>query len=479
MAVYVPSQFMAQGLGFLTALVMRHFLGPIGMGIWGTIQIVMTYAGYSHMGIQTNIFYRVPILKGKGKEEQLKNLQNLVFTFLIASISLIAIGLLVYATIFKQTLSDEIYVGLMVSSLILIAQRIRAFYVTLLRAQMKFELLSKVVVCDAAINLILVLLMVGRWGFYGLLGTAILIPILNIIYIETQERIHMGFRWSFVEFVECLKYGFPIFVRDWLNNILNSIDKLMIVSLLGVKSLGYFSISTMTRNYSHGLYRNFSHVISPYLLEEFGRSSDLRTSAKYVEVPTLILAYFMAFVLGSAYILSECLVAYVLPEFVVGLPALRIYLVAALFTILSTQSTTFITALKKQIKLIPIVLMAIIMNIVLNYSFIKQGYDIFGVAVATSISSGITFLVTYSYAMKHVDRWVSIVFQLLRMCVPLFVAFVLVTQLHQHIICKYLWLSTLIQWGLFVILMSPLLFLLNYSTKIFSFLFKWYLERNK
>lgn len=419
---YVPSQFVSQFLGFFTSLLLRRFLGPYFMGVWSMLQVVMNYCSNSHLGIVSTVFYRVPILRGQGKKEELERLQNSVHSYLILLILALSACVMGYALWNRPTLPQPVFWGLVFVSAVLTFERSLAFNVILLRANKHFDVLSRFVIFDATMNLIFTIVLVGRFQYYGLLAASFLLPICNLLFIRFFRRFDLKFKISWAEIRYCLRYGFPIFVRDWLSQILNSVDRIMIVSLLGFEAVGMFSIATMTRNYSHGVYRNFSHVISPYFLEKFGEAKEWAEVKRYIEKPTLILSHFMAIVLSCAFIGSALVVGMVLPKFSSGLPALQIYLFTAAFTAIDTQATTFITAINKQVQMVPIVAVTIVANVGLNYAFIRAGWGIAGVAAATSIVSGAVFLFMYGYAMKHVESWPRILFLMLEILAPLLVS---------------------------------------------------------
>lgn len=476
-SVYVPSKLLAQFLGFFTAIIMRRSLNPEEMGIWSTAMMIMSYMGYVELGIRSNIIYRVPILKGQGKKHEIDNLQNLIFTYLTIAVGSIALILALYTIIARNSLRPLLFAGLLGVSVIICGERVFANYVSVLRANKRFELLSRSTIFDAIVNFSLVFLLVRAWGYYGLIISSVAMPLLNVFYLKAYEKVSFKPRWNTKEFIECIRFSAPIFSRNWLGKFLNNIDKIMIVSFLGFTPMGLFSIATMTKNYSHGLYHNFGHVINPYLLEHFGSSGDIKSSSKFVEIPTLIFSYMMTFVLGTAFFLSAPVVWHVLPEYTDGLPALRIYLLNSYFVILSNQAVTLIVALKKQTKLIPVTIVGIFMNLILNYMVIRQGYGIAGVAATTSFTALIMFILTYIYAMKHCDDASSITIQLIKIAFPALYASVFTA-----LICRYhffdsIILNSVLQWILFCVVFLPSFYILDRQVGICGFLKKWIAEK--
>jgi len=476
---YVPSRYLAQVFQLATALFVRNVLGPFYTGVWSTLRIVISYASYSSLGMMNAIFFKIPLLNGEGKKDKAIQLQNIVFTFLMGGALAISLGVVVYAIIFRSTLPPFMFVGLLLVAAEIIVQRLYAYHTSLLRAEKDFGILSRTVIIDAVVHLGLVLLFVSRFQLYGLLVVVILLPMINVGYIYTQKKFTYKLQLDRKELVENLRFCFPLFIRKSLINILNSIDRIMVVSFFGFHALGLFSIAFMTRNYSEGLYRNFSHVISPYFLEEFGETGDLKGVSKYVVKPTLIMAYVMAGLLGGVFIFSDPLIYYVLPKFTQGLPAMRIYLLATFFSVLSTQATVFITARNKQVHLIPIALVSIILNITLNIGFIRAGFGLMGIATATSITTGLAFLYTYAYAMKNVESFGKIVMLLIDVLLPLLVVTGALMLFDHFIQIPNLFVESCAQLVLLAAIFAPLLWLLNKKTNIGRFAWQYLKEKKK
>jgi len=472
LVTYVPSRYLAQIFQFITSILIKNILGPFYTGVWSTLRIVFSYASYSSLGITNVIFYKVPLLNGEGKHEKAVSLQHNVFTFLMTGALLISVGVAAYAFVFRDTLPPYMFAGLLFISVEIIAQRFYSYHASVLRAEKAFNILSLTVIIESVVHLLLVILLVNKFQLYGLLAAVIALPIINMAYIYSQKKFTYKLQLDKTQLKENLKFSFPLFIRKSLVNILNSVDKIIVVSFFGFNALGLFSIAFMTRNYSEGLYRNFSHVISPYFLEEFGETSNLKEVSRYVVKPTLVMAYVMAALLGGVFIFSDPLVYYLLPKFGEGLPAMRIYLLATFFNVLATQATVFITAQNKQVHLIPIALVSILLNIGLNILFIQAGFGITGVAAATSITGALAFLYTYFYAMKKVESLFKIIVLLLDVLLPLAVSAVAVLLFQQWIEMSNLLVESIVQAVVFGLVFIPLIWLLNVKTNVVGFVWQ-------
>lgn len=164
---YASSQYFSQFVGFFTAVFIRRFLGPVSMGIWSILKVVLDYATYTNLGTTSTVPYKVPVLRGQRKIEEADSLINVVFNFVTIATFICSVGVIIYALIFGRNLPKEIFIGLLAVSVLLLSQRVYTYYMILLRAHKDFSILSKSVVFDAIVNLSLILLVVSRFKLYG------------------------------------------------------------------------------------------------------------------------------------------------------------------------------------------------------------------------------------------------------------------------------------------------------------------------
>jgi O-antigen/teichoic acid export membrane protein len=464
---YSSSIYISQFLGFFTAVFMRRFLGPLYTGLWQLLKVVLSYATNTHLGTTDTVYYKTPMFKGEGKPEEADKVKNTVFSFITTAALVSAAGIMIYALSFRFRLSNEVFYGLLAIAVTLIIQRVYTFYVTLLRANKDFTVLSKSILFDSALNLLFVFLIVMKFRLYGLFAVIIIMPVLNIFFIRRYVDYDIRYKLRFDKLFSYIKFGFPLFLQGWMLMVLNSIDKIMISGMLGLQALGYYSIALMAQGYGRSFSKNFSMVITPNFLEEYGRQGDIKKVSRYITVPSFINAYFMSFILGVIFIAAVPFIRLILPKFVPGITAMRVFLLAAFFMSLVPQAAQSLIAMNKQVRLLYILGFAIIINVIMNYSFIKSGFGIVGASAATSFSAFMYFIITYIYSMRHFESAKNIFKFIATLLAPLaYSAFILVILekfIHQGIV-----LGAVIKLALFTAVSLPLLYYLNRKTGIIN-----------
>ena len=447
---YMPGRYFSQFIGFFISLFMKRFLGPFYAGIWALLRVIVRYVRYLELGTPASVFYKLPFFIGQGKKEEADEVKNVVFSFLMVTTFIASLGVASYALCSSKHLSHEMFWGLLAVSVILICERVYNFYILLLRTNKDYNVLSKSLCFDAIINLLLVLFVVSKFKLYGLFVVVIILPILNVLFIRHYVKYNIQWVFNWKKAFTYVKFGLPMYLSSILSMLLNSVDRIMVVSMLGFQQLGFYSIAVMAKSYSAQLSTNFSHVTSPHFIEDFGKG-DKKRLPSYVIDGSFSVSCFMAIILGVIFIFSLPIIRLVLPAFEPGLTALRIFLLTSFFMSLASFPQDYIVTRDKQIMLLPFMSIALAINVVLNYYFIKSGFGISGAATSTAISSGFYLLSIFGYGMRYFANARGMVRYILKIFFPLIYLVVIILLLERFITYPDVWLNSFIKAGLFLI----------------------------
>jgi O-antigen/teichoic acid export membrane protein len=445
--IYMPSRYFSQFLGIFTSILIKRFLGPLYTGMWSFLRIVVQYADYTELGATLSIFYKIPYHNGQGNTKEADSVRDNVFSFILLSSSAAALIIIAYALLFCKNLSREMFFGLLGAAVIVIAEKLFAVHVMLLRVDKNYKILSGSVYFDAALNLSLVLLVVSRFKFYGMIFITILIPIANMLFIIYHKRYIKGIAFAWQKIISYIKFGFPLYITGILNGILNNVDNIILVGMLGFKELGIYSIAMMAKNYSRQVSVGFGHVVGPYFMEDYGKYGDSKLLHAYVAKGTFAIASFMSIVLGLVFIFSTPVITAILPSFVAGLPALRISLIASFFVSLIDFPYDYIVALKQRSSLIFFTIATLALDIALTYLLIKAGLGINGAAIAATISAMVYMLALFMYCMKGLITLREAV----RFFAPLIYSILVVLLLERYIVLPSIWVSAFAKAAMFLL----------------------------
>jgi len=266
--------------------------------------------------------------------------------------------------------------------------------------------------------------------------------------------------------------GFPLLILGFLGTILRSIDTIMIAKMLSITFVGYYSIATMARNYITGVTNNFGIVTMPRMLEAYGKAEQAKDSQKFVTISAEAISYLLPVFLGAIYLATPLFIAKVLPKFTPGIIAAQILLLDIFFRSCCPQAEQFLIALNKQVKILPITITAIFINVILNYIFIKMGYGIYGVAEGTSIAAFFYFLCVLIFAMSHFAKAGEILFFILKIMFPLIYVTAVIASCSYLIRVPNQYLKLGMDLFLLVIMSIPLFVYIDRKTHILRILFR-------
>lgn len=451
--MYVPSRYFSQGIGFFISLLMKRFLGPLYAGMWDLLKVIMSYVDYSELGTTLAIYYKIPIFQGQGKTKDAEHVQSTVFTFIMLCSTAAAIGLISYGLISYKSLSVEMFWGYISIAVLVITERIHTFYIMLMRAYKDYNGLSKSTCFDAVVNLLLVIVIVGKFRFFGILLASNILTLLNILYIRRLVHYKIRFGLTVKDIIGYIKFGFPVYLTTILTVLLNTIDRLMIAGFLGLQQLGFYSIALMSKNYSYQLSTNFSHVTSPHFMEDYGKyGNDQERMKAYLLKGSFAISCFMTVILGYIYIFSVPLIHSILPAFVPGLTALKIFIFISYLSSLTTFPTNYIVTQEKQNKLVLFAALALILNVALNFYFIKSNFGINGVASATAASSLAYLAVIFIHALSHFSNLKETALSLGKLLFPCLSGAVLLLTLDRFFRYDNLWISAVFRALIYTVL---------------------------
>ncbi len=469
---YSFAQYSAQAIGFVISTSMRAFLGPYYMGIWSILQVILSYLNYLPLGVTDAATYKIPFYRGDSDKLSEEEIKNTAFSFIFLVYLLSSIGLIIAALLLRKRYPPEVIVGLLALAVYIILQRLYAFYLVVLRAYKNITVLAKSIIFDAVVNLLLVFLLVRQFKIYGLYVAISILAALNTLFVHISTKYNINFNFNFKRLKELVMFGLPLSLNGFLGEILKSLDRIMIASMMNLTFVGYYSVAVMGRNYISGLSTGLGVVAIPHLQEVYSKNKDIGDIKKFVIAPTLVLSYLLPPILGIIYLISPLFVKIILPQYTQGVVALQIMLLSTFFLSCSPQSGQFLITIGKQARLIPISLAAIIINAGLNYIFIKNGFGINGVSIATSVSSFFIFMITLIYVMKHFAGIKGISTFIFKIMWPLLYIIVVVIGCDYFISGMSLYLETGIKMAISCIASLPLFYIINKETGIFNVFIK-------
>lgn len=384
---YSFSLYFQKFFNLLGGLLIAKFLGPAAYGLRNAFSVALEYESYTNLGTFAAMNRMAPYYRSGEEKEKTEQIEETVFSvnFLYAAISCIILVLV--SLYLKVSKWDEQYVDFtFFFGLIIISNKIKEFYWTKLKLDKEFYLLSKVEMIYGLTLTIISVILTYYWGLRGVFAGILLSNLIVIGY--TVKKIgyipRMYISWSL--FGEMIKIGFPMMGVFLLLTVLRSADRILILAMLSEEALGFFGIAIVATSVIAIIPQAIHSVTLPPLMEKLGRTQDRYQIKNYLTEPTVLIAYFLPFLLAILYLAIHLPIEYFLTQYLPAIPVVKILTLGLFFSAAPTLPLSVSFALNKQIQVIYLTLPSVALNFLLNYVFISSGLGINGVAFGTGIS---------------------------------------------------------------------------------------------
>lgn len=388
--LYTGGNVLYQGARFVVYLVAARVLGPELYGLWNGLLLVLTNGvSYGHGGVLNAMNREVPYNLGRQAPEANRRIVDTSFTIALIVAALLAIGCLVLSA--TLPLAPATRFGWRMLALLILLQQVQVFFELLLRSHSRFRVVALEQAGLAVLLLIVVTGLTVALGFPGFLwgqaASYLLVSLLLLRYAPVRPRL----RWDWREAMNLARIGFPIMAVGFTYGMLTSLDRVMIISWLGKEALGLYSLAFMAYGTMMLIPRSVSQMVYPRLAETYGRTGDPVALRRLVYHPLKLLALLMGPLLVLTFVAGPWLIRILLPEYVGGIPAFHITLVAVFFLSYMGTLGNLLNTVNRQRQYLLLQAGALALNFVLNLAALSAGLGITGVAWAT-LATHVTYV---------------------------------------------------------------------------------------
>ncbi len=406
---YTGCVYLAQLISFIGGLAYRDILGPTLIGIWGLIQIYLTYSIMVEFGVLSGSEKEIPYFYGKGEREKAHSIRNFLFSWVLL-VSLIAgITLAIYSIFFSSHVSKELQVGILFLSFLCPLQLFVNSFTVLLRSNKRFKLLGITQVMFSLVFAGLSILLSLYLSVYGIYTALVISLALNIVFwfALTRNTEEFNIKWNLnrTGLVHISSIGFPMLINSVLGIVFITLDSLVVGNFIGAAALGYYGIAVSLNKYIYNVPNAFSVIMFPRFQEKYGQTQDKKQLYDYIRLPTIALAFFvLPLLIGIGYFFGPFLIRQVLPRFEPGIPVMKILLAGTFFISLTHMPGQFLYTIYKQKEATVFGLTSLSVLVISIFITMHLNLGIEGVAFATSLSYFISLLALMYYALSFLSN---------------------------------------------------------------------------
>jgi O-antigen/teichoic acid export membrane protein len=403
---FLLATVIGQGIGLIRAIFIPVIFSPAQLGIWNLMNVIMNYGGNAHLGILHGMNKAIPLLRSQNKIEEVGLIKDNVFWLNLF------LGFLA-STIFWLT-SLFVPAGyvfpLQIIAVVVFLQLIFYYLFSLLRADSRFKLVSQGVFAFSILSTVLILLLAIGFTDHLLgaligMGTAYL---LVVVYLFVEGKYRFTFNMELRSIRSAFVFGVPLIIMGFLEAVLLSVDRWIIVWNLGETSLGYYALGIMACTMIALVPGSIASVLYPRMLERHGACDNPFVLRSLFVGPTRALMALMSVLIGASVLILPFLIRFFLPKYIPSVTVSSILLAAAFFYSSSFIPGSFLVSINKQKHLIQIQVAMILLALILDLAVIYIGWGIVGIAwstaaVYTGYGCGCLFLAAYYGFEKRSD----------------------------------------------------------------------------
>ncbi|MFH0787231.1 MAG: oligosaccharide flippase family protein [Pseudomonadota bacterium] len=401
--LFSTSLFISRILLSIRGIIIPKFLGPIEYGIYNGLLIIPDFLAHFHFGSLSALKREIPFCYGKKDFSQAQRIRNLVFSQYMGTI-LVSVFLIFFVVTFllKDRYSTLFIHSLWLICLLIVVQSlVDAFLENLLRTDNRFDILSSSEIFKSLVGFSIMLVLIWFWHLYGLIASMILAAALKGAYIYHKTNYEFAWVWDFKELKRLLGIGFPIIFGVILITFFTSLDRIMIINFLDVRQLGYYALGLTFSKFLLIIQTGAYGVLEPKVYRLYGEKGEIGALKKIVWEPLYGMSLFFPLVIGLAYIGVPYLIHLFLPKYLPSMICTKIMILGSFFFIYTEGAYTFIVAINRQGLIVKVTALGILLNLILNYCLIRQGWGIEGVAFGTVGTNMIMGVIYLNFTLNH------------------------------------------------------------------------------
>lgn len=447
---YSTARYLSEFAFVIRGLVAAKLLGPSAYGLWAMLKTYINMSEFASGGAANAMYRQVPLKKGEQKVDEVHRIQESTFSF----------GFVVSAIICAASLLASFFIDnpllLQLAAVIFLSRNIHLFLIFRFKSEKKIVLVARYELAEAVINTILTIVLMFFFGLKGMLiGTMITYGgLVMLMAMRGYLSFRINLDWKMIR--SLLRLGFPIMVLALSGFFMYNIDKIAVFLVLGSTMTGYYSLASFFSNIVGYIPATISTVLIPRMMFDLGKTNDPKALVPYYLKPIGLLSKMMPVAMGALYLVVEPPITWLLPKYGPAIPVLKILLPGLVFVSMLSVPQNILIALKKQTRLMAILIGLLIVGLVLDFAVLTAGFGIRGVALVTT---GIFFsvsLIFNLYAMRSLEIQAS---RIVSVYLPtLYVALAVAVSLY--------WEAAAIQLAVYTALVVPLLKVTNDQYRI-------------
>lgn len=379
---YSLVKYLVLAIGFINNIVNAKFLGPDQLGLLGGLLLIVSYLGYTDLGILHSMNREFPIAI-KSDKYKAKNVLNTTFTFLIYSSILVGvISSIIILYFFKDSKSTLLFVLTIIAAML---QQFSRYYINYFRLVDKVTHINRIEIIKYVLGLIITLILIKLYGVYGVVLSLVICNGLVIIYgLNNSDQINIYLDKLILK--NLILVGLPLLIYNLGFYILTSIDRLIIMKYLESSDMGIYTFANQISGATLMFVTSILFLYYPQAIQNLNfNNMDKKSIINYMSRYTKYIELFGVGLISIGIIFIYPFINIVLPSYYDSIYIYIILVVGLILSKITYLSNVCIVSNNHQNKLVILQVISIIVGLILNILFIKIGLGLKGIAIATTL----------------------------------------------------------------------------------------------
>ncbi len=396
--LFAGSTLLFQSSRLVVSLVAAAWVGPERFGIWNVLNLLLLYGAIVTLGVPNGMNREVPLQRGRGDELAARNIADQSFWFTL--ITTVIGGMLIIGAALGGFAPQGDTTALVWAAALFVCWQIYQYLQMRLKSRGHFGQMSIQQIIFAVLFPIIVLPATYWWGIGGFVaGQAVTIALICAYLLYRDPPLRTVWHWPLLR--ELIRIGGPIMLAGLLYSLLTTVDRLIIVNMLGVVELGHYSLAILCV----GALSLFPAVIAqqfyPRMAFRFGETNDRKALVPLVQQQTLLtVAMTIPFLIGAALVLPWVVERW-MPDYLPGVQPAQILLLGLSAIAFAGGTSNFLNTVGLQRLYLAVQALTIIVSMLFSVLLVSFGLGLNGVALGAVGAYGfyacalwITFITT-------------------------------------------------------------------------------------
>lgn len=378
---YGSSTILEQASRLGTSLIAAALVGPVAWGSWYILNLILRYGALAHLGALNGLNRQYALEVGRGDQQEAEALRRASLGALLGSVAaVIALTVGLFAVV--GVTSSLVTIAL--TLLLLVFQQLYSYVSITYKARIEFSFVSRV---QLALSITTPLLTVPLTIWFGLngfiLGQAISYAMIAA-YAYFVDRKLFKLRFDVARSAKLIRIGFPIMLVGVLYALFTTVDRWIILELMSTEALGFYSIAIMALGAAALLPQVVAQQYYPRMSRLWGANRNLEELTTLARKQGFLAFIPTTLVVGIAVLIGPPLIRALLPEYVAGIPAFRIIMLAPVINCFGQGFANLLNVTDRQYQYMGVIVASIVINAISSYG-LGTAFGLQGVAWGTVI----------------------------------------------------------------------------------------------